>query len=140
MDPLFLTLDEVLALHEDQIRRYGGSPGLRDMALLSSAVAMPRATFDGALLHESLFEMSAAYLYHLAKNHPFVDGNKRTALAAALAFLWLNDHELEAGEDELTELVLGVAEGSVSKAQVAVFVAEHSKPVGPGDTVPSDRG
>lgn len=129
MDPLFLTLDEVLALHEDQIRRYGGSPGLRDPGLLSSAVAVPRATFDGALLHGSLFEMAAAYLYHLARNHPFIDGNKRTALAAALAFLWLNDHELEAGEDELTELVLGVAAGSVSKAQVAVFLEAHAGPI-----------
>lgn len=126
MDPHFLTLDEVLALHEDQIRRYGGSHGLRDPGLLSSAVGTPRATFGGTLLHESLFEMAAAYLYHLARNHPFVDGNKRTALAAALAFLWLNDHELEAGEDELTELVLGVAAGSVSKAQVAVFLEEHA--------------
>jgi len=126
MDPVFLTLDEVLALHEDQIRRYGGAAGLRDLGLLSSAVSAPRATFGGEFLHESLCEMAAAYLYHLAKNHPFLDGNKRTALAASLAFLWLNDHELEAGEDELTELVVGVAAGRVSKAQVAVFLQEHA--------------
>lgn len=125
-EPGFLSLDEVLALHEDQIRRYGGAIGFRDVRLLSSAGATPRATFDGELLHESLFEMAAAYLHHLAKNHPFVDGNKRTALAACLAFLWLNDHELEAGEDELTELVLGVAAGRVSKAQVAVFLEDHA--------------
>lgn len=128
MDPVFLTLDEVLALHEDQIRRYGGATGLRDPGLLSSAVAKPRASFGGELLHESLFEMGAAYLYHPAKNHPFLDGNKRTALAACLAFLWLNDHQLEAGEDELTELVLGVAAGQVSKAQVAVFLESHAVP------------
>lgn len=91
MDPCFLTLDEVLALHEDQIRRYGGAIGLRDAGLLSSAVATPRATFAGELLHGTLVEIAAAYLYHLARNHPFVDGNKRTALAACLAFLWLND-------------------------------------------------
>ena len=126
MDPTFLTLDEVLALHEDQIRRYGGSAGLRETALLSSAVATPRATFDGELLHETLFEMAAAYLYHLARNHPFVDGNKRTALAACLAFLWLNDHELEASENELTELVIGVAAGKVSKALATVFLEEHA--------------
>lgn len=125
MDPCFLTLDEVLALHEDQIRRYGGAIGLRDAGLLSSAVATPRATFDGELLHGTLVEIAAAYLYHLARNHPFVDGNKRTALAACLAFLWLNDYELEAGEDELTDLVLGVAAGRVSKAQVAVFLEER---------------
>lgn len=125
MAPCFLTLDEVLALHEDQIRRYGGAIGLRDAGLLSSAVATPRATFAGELLHGTLVEIAAAYLYQLARNHPFVDGNKRTALAACLAFLWLNDHELEAGEDELTELVLGVAAGYVSKAQVAVFLEER---------------
>lgn len=125
MDPHFLTLDEVVALHEDQIRRYGGATGLRDAALLSSAVATPRASFAGELLHGSLTEVAAAYLYHLARNHPFVDGNRRTALAACLAFLWLSYHELEAGENELTDLVIGAAAGSVSKAQVAVFLEER---------------
>jgi death-on-curing protein len=129
MDPLFLTLDEVLALHRDQIRRYGGADGLRDLALLSSAVAVPEATFEGELLHDSLFEMAAAYLYHLAKNHPFVDGNKRIALASGLAFLWLNDRQIEAGEDELTDLVVGVAAATVRKAEVAVFLEQHARPV-----------
>jgi death-on-curing protein len=85
--PVFLTLDEVLALHEDQIRRYGGSPGLRDPGLLSSALGAVSATFGGRFLHLSLFEMAAAYLFYLAQNRPFVDGNKRTALASALTFL-----------------------------------------------------
>lgn len=70
-DPAFLTLDEVLALHADQIERYGGSGGLRDLGLLESAVAAPRATFGGALLHPTLPEMAAAYLFHLVQNHPF---------------------------------------------------------------------
>ncbi|MEM1203767.1 MAG: type II toxin-antitoxin system death-on-curing family toxin, partial [Acidobacteriota bacterium] len=118
--PSFLDLDEVLALHEDQIRRYGGMPGLRDLGLLSSAVAMPAATFEGEHLHEDLFAMAAAYLFHLAKNHPFVDGNKRIALAASLAFLWINGQRVEAQEDDLVDLVLGVADGSVSKAEIAV--------------------
>ncbi|HYQ81440.1 MAG TPA: Fic family protein, partial [Anaeromyxobacteraceae bacterium] len=74
--PAFLTLDEVLALHADQIGRYGGSPGLRDLGLLESALAAPRATFGGEHLHGSLPEMAAAYLFHLVRNHPFVDGNK----------------------------------------------------------------
>ena len=127
MNPLFLTLDEVLALHRDQIRRYGGTDGLRDLGLLSSAVAVPQATFEGDLLHDSLFEMAAAYLYHLAKNHPFVDGNKRIPLATCLAFLWLNDRRIEAGEDELTDLVVGVAAGRVRKAEVAVFLEQHAE-------------
>ena len=120
--PLFLTVDEALAIHADQIRRYGGSHGLRDLGLLGSALAMPQASFDGVYLHTSLAEMAAAYLFHLAQNHPFVDGNKRAALAVALAFIWLNDRRVEADEDELTELVMGVAAGRVGKSEVAVFI------------------
>jgi death-on-curing protein len=124
-DPAFLTLDEVLALHADQIERYGGDPGVRDLGLLESALAAPRATFAGGLLHPTVPEMAAAYLFHLVRNHPFLDGNERAGLAAAIAFLGLNDLWLEADEDELVALVVGVAEGSVGKAEVAVFVARH---------------
>ncbi len=126
MDPVFLTLDEVLALHEDQIRRYGGSPGLRDPGLLSSALGAVSATFGGQFLHQSLFEMAAAYLFHLAQNHPFIDGNKRVALASALTFLWMNELEIEADQDELIELVLSVAEGRATKAEAAVFFQRHA--------------
>lgn len=128
MDPVFLTLDEILALHEDQIRRYGGSAGLRDSGLLSSALGAVSATFGGEFLHQGLYEMAAAYLYYLANNHPFVDGNKRIALVSALAFLWMNDVEVEADDDELTDLVMGVAEGRVTKAEVAVFLKAHARP------------
>lgn len=126
MDPVFLTLDEVLALHQDQIRRYGGTLGVRDLDLLSSALGAVSASFGGRFLHGSLFEMAAAYVFHIASNHPFLDGKKRTALAAALIFLWMNDLEIEAEEDELTDLVLGVAEGRASKAEVAVFFQSHA--------------
>lgn len=124
-EPAFLTLDEVLALHADQIERYGGSPGVRDVALLESALGAPRATFGGGLLHPTLPEMAAAYLFHLVRNHPFVDGNKRAGLAAAIAFLGLNDLWLEADPDDLVQLVVGVASGRVGKAEVAVFLARH---------------
>lgn len=124
-EPSFLTLDEVLALHADQIDRYGGSKGLRDLDLLESAVAAPRATFGGTLLHATIHEMAAAYLFHLVQNHPFVDGNKRIGLAAAIAFLGLNDLWLEAEDGELVELVLGVAQGRVGNAEVAVFLKTH---------------
>lgn len=120
--PVFLTLDEVLALHADQLRRYGGGPGLRDERLLSSALGAVEATFDGELLHRSLEEMAAAYLVGIVRNHPFVDGNKRTGLACALAFLWMNDREIEAAVDELVDLVLDVVEGRSTKADVAVFL------------------
>jgi death on curing protein len=122
---LHLTLDEVLAIHADQIRRYGGRAGVRDRGLLSSALALPRASFEGVRLHASVPEMAAAYLFHIAQNLPFVDGNKRVALASALAFLWLNDHRLEAEAGELTDGVMGIAAGRLSKAQAAVFLAAH---------------
>ena len=124
----FLTLDEVLSLHADQVARYGGSTLVRDVGLLESALAMPAAAFGGELLHSSLAEQAAVYLFHLVKNHPFDDGNKRTGLVAMLAFLGLNSRRLEAPDDDLTDLVLGVAEGRVTKAEVAVFVRRHTVP------------
>ena len=126
MDPLFLTLEEVLGIHEDRIRKYGGSFGVRDLGLLQSALGTVEATFGGAFLHGTLFEMAAAYLFHISRNHPFVDGNKRTALACALAFLRLNGKKIEAPPDDLYELAMGVAEGKVTKAAAAVFFEKHS--------------
>ena len=126
-DPAFLTLDEVLAIHADQIRHYGGRPGLRDQALLQSALGTPETTFEGEYLHTDVFEMAAAYLFHIARNHPFIDGNKRTALMAALVFLGLNDLELAANPDTLLELVSGVEAGEVGKAQATVFLQQHSR-------------
>jgi len=124
--PVFLTLDEVLAAHADLIERYGGVPGARDVALLSSALGAVRATFDGQYLHPSLFEMAGAYLFHIARNHPFVDGNKRAALMTALLFLWLNGHEIAAPGEDLAALVEGVAAGSVTKAQASAFLERHA--------------
>ena len=127
--PLFLTLDEALLIHADQIRRYGGSHGVRELGLLSSALGMPQASFGGLYLHTSLAEMAAAYLFHIAQNHPFLDGNKRAALATALTFLWLNDKAIEAGENDLTEMVMGVAAGRVGKAEAAVFIRARLRPL-----------
>ena len=129
-DGRFPALDEVLALHADQIERYGGRPGIRDISLLESALAVPSATFGGGFLHAGLHEMAAAYLFHLARNHPFVDGNKRVGLMAMLVFLGLNSLRLHAGPRALTDLVVGVAEGRISKAEVAVFVRGHARPRG----------
>ncbi len=125
-EPLFLTLDEVLGIHADQIRLYGGRPGLRDFALLQSALGMPETTFGGEFLHGTLFEMAAAYLFHIARNHPFADANKRTALMCAVVFLGLNGHRLRAEPEALYGLVDGVAPGSVDKAEVSVFLRQNS--------------
>ncbi|MBL8964925.1 MAG: type II toxin-antitoxin system death-on-curing family toxin [Phycisphaeraceae bacterium] len=119
MDIDFLRVDEVLAIHQDQIERYGGAEGLRDPGLLISAVETARAMFEGAYLHRDLFEMAAAYLYHIARNHPFLDGNKRTAAASALVFLDFNGVEVNMPDEDLVDLVLAVAGGTADKATVA---------------------
>lgn len=126
MEPSFLTLEEILAIHENRIRKYGGSSGIRDLDLLQSAIGNVEATFGGEYLHQTVFEMAAAYLYGICRNHAFLDGNKRTALACALAFLGLNDVRIDSAEDDLYDLVIGVAEGRVSKAAVAVFFERHA--------------
>jgi death-on-curing protein len=123
---LFLTLDEVLIAHEEQIRLFGGASGIRDPSLLLSAMGNVEATFGGIFLHETIFEMAAAYLYGICRNHPFVDGNKRTALSAALTFLDTNQIEVHAGQNELVDLVISVAEGKSSKAAVAVFLEDRT--------------
>ena len=128
MSALFFTLDEALAIHAHQITRYGEALGVRDRGLLESALAMPPASFAGEELHPSLPEQAAAYLFHLMKNHPFVDGNKRVGLACSLAFLRLNGVRVRATDDDLVDLVIGVAEGRRSKADVAVFFGKRAKP------------
>jgi death-on-curing protein len=117
----FLELDEVLEIHAEQIAAFGGSPGVRDRGLLESALAQPSATAFGELLHHDLFEMAAAYLFHLVKNHAFIDGNKRTGLVAALSFLEINGVDTTVFDtDELYGLTMGVADGRIDKAAAAI--------------------
>jgi death-on-curing protein len=108
-DIRFPKLDQVLALHEDQISAYGGTSGVRDLGLLESALAQPQATFAGELLHPTIYAQAAAYLYHISRNHPFIDGNKRTAFAVMETFLFLNGYEFTATDDQAYDLVLQVA-------------------------------
>ena len=125
-DPLFLELDEILEIHRDQIQRYGGHPGIRDRELLQSAVAMPAAGLGEDYFHVDIVEMAAAYLFHIVRNHPFVDGNKRTGAVAALIFLMMNDLELQADEDSLEKMVRSVAESKMDKAGVSSFFRKYS--------------
>jgi len=118
MDPLFLSLDEVLEIHEQQIQRYGGSSGIRDAAALESAIATPQAMFGGQYLHPTIPAMAAACLFHLCQNHAFIDGNKRTGANAAITFLLMNDWEPLFNEIELADLVLAVAAGQMTKADL----------------------
>jgi death-on-curing protein len=126
MEVIFLEVEDVLRIHQDQIERYGGGAELRDAGLLSSAVESPRVTFGGQSLHADLFEMAAAYLFHIVQNHPFVDGNKRTGTAAALVFLDLNGIEVDVDDDALADHVLDVAQGRTSKPMIAAFLREHA--------------
>jgi death-on-curing protein len=129
LDPRFLDLAEALEVHLDQIERYGGAAGIRDLALLQSAVAMPRAGIGGVYAHDSLFEMAAAYLFHVARNHPFVDGNKRTGASSAEYFVERNGLRLVADDEEFEELTLAVAEGKVEAAELAIWFRQRLRRV-----------
>ena len=118
---LFLSLDEVLEIHDDQIRRHGGAAGTRELGLVQSALAMPRAGGPAGYYHTDLCEMAAAYLYYIVRNHPFVDGNKRTGVAAALVFLQMNGIEIRVTDDELVDVVLAAADGTLGKSSIAEF-------------------
>ncbi len=126
MPPVFLDLWEVFRIHQDQLERYGGKAGIRDVASLASAVAVPQAGTHEGHLHRDLFEMAAAYLFHIVRNHPFVDGNKRTGVVAAIVFLQLNDTLVQADEAELEALVRDVAEGRAGKAEISRFLRRNA--------------
>ena len=126
LNPIFLTVAEVLEIHEDQISRYGGSAGIRDMNLLESAVQAPTATYAGKFLNADLYAMAAALLHSLVKNHAFVDGNKRVGTASALVFLSLNDVSIRQDDDALTDLVLAVATSRATREQVAEYFRTHA--------------
>ncbi|MDQ3929920.1 MAG: type II toxin-antitoxin system death-on-curing family toxin [Chloroflexota bacterium] len=128
MIPTCLTLEDILELHEDQIVRYGGSTGVRDMNLLLSASEMPKASFGGEFLHEDVHAMAAAYLFHIVQNHPFIDGNKRAGLASAIAFLRLNGFRLRVDKEALYGMVLEVAQGNLDKLAIADFLRQHTYP------------
>jgi death on curing protein len=123
-EPVFLDIDDVLLIHEEQLPRYGGSRGIRDRGLLESAVAMPRATAGGAFAHEDLFAMAAAYAFHIAQNQPFIDGNKRTGLLAALVFLDLNGIVLNDPAGKLYDAMIAVAERRLDKPGVAALLRD----------------
>jgi death-on-curing protein len=123
----FIPVDVALEIHDDMIDAYGGAKGIRDYGLLLSALEMPKSAFGGEDLHPALFDKAAAYLYHVTKNHPFIDGNKRTAAALALTFLEMNHVRLKIDMDGYEELVVATAEGLISKRKIAHFFSESSK-------------
>ena len=126
-EPTWLDRAILEALHADQISEHGGSHGVRDEGLLESAIARPKQKWH----YEpeiDLASLAAAYAFGIAKNHPFVDGNKRAALVAAYTFIAINDFELEAPEPETVSVMLGTADGSISEDDLASWIRSHLIP------------
>lgn len=121
MDMVFLSVEDVLFVHERVLERDGGLAGVRDLGLLTAAVMTPRQSFGGQYLHEDMASMAAAYLFHLAKIHAFLDGNKRVALAASMAFLIVNGAAKLPDQDEAADITLAVASGNLSKSDLIAW-------------------
>ena len=121
----YLGLAQVVELHQRMVETTGGAPGIRDLGALESALAQPKAAFAGRDLHRTLAEKAAALGFSLAKNHPFVDGNKRVAHAAMETFLVLNGREVQASVDEQERLMLELASGEISRDELAAWLRNH---------------
>lgn len=118
----YITYQYVIEIHDNLINEYGGRKGLLNEGLLKSALEMPKARFNGKDLHRTIFDKAAAYLFHLIQNHPFVDGNKRTASMTAMVFLSSNyKKKITIFDVEYQELILKVAQGSITKKEIAKF-------------------
>jgi death-on-curing protein len=124
-EPKFLSLDDIVIIHEEQLAAFGGLDGVRDQGLLESAVMTPQASFGGEYLHAFPFEMAAAYAFHIAENQPFLDGNKRTALSAAMVFLQDHGYEFNV-EDDLTlyRAMISISEKTLDKYGLAELLEE----------------
>lgn len=118
----FLSESIVLAIHEDQVRLYGGQYGVRDAAALDAAIHMPQAQFGGQFLHPTIYHMAAAYGFHLSQNHPFLDGNKRTAGMVMFTFLQFNGLEPTASEIDYYHAIMDIANGRTNKEQLAAWL------------------
>lgn len=115
----FLTLNEVLAVHDLLLVSFGGLAGVRSYELLISAIAQPSTGFSGRYLHVGVFAMASAYAYHIIKNHPFVDGNKRTGMFVAVNFLERNGYPVTFSQDDFYKVALDVATSKLSKEKLA---------------------
>jgi death on curing protein len=124
----YLTADQVIAFHDVLLENFGGLAGIRDKNLLLSALDAPKAAFGGEEMYPSNFEKAAAYLFHLARNHPFNDGNKRTAYVATLAFLKANHTPIRFQIKNLEQIVIDVANGKLEKNQLAHFLKNGNLP------------
>lgn len=124
----YVRTEEVIFFHERLIEKYGGLKGIRDLGLLSSAMAMPKQSFMGEDLHQSIYEKGAAYLYHIVKNHPFFDGNKRTGIFVCLIFFERNEVRLNLEDSALEEITVAVADNRINKTELAILFSRHAQP------------
>lgn len=118
----FVPSSVVIKIHDDLIQQFGGASGIRDASLLDSALHMPEAQFGGEFLHTTIYEMAAAYAFHICKNHPFLDGNKRTAYSVMLLFLSLNDFDFVDDDQEYYAVMMAVANGEMTKQQLSEWL------------------
>ncbi|MDR1998215.1 MAG: type II toxin-antitoxin system death-on-curing family toxin [Candidatus Margulisbacteria bacterium] len=123
----FLTLSELLLILADQIRNYGGIYGIRDINLLSSAIYMPQSSFEGKYLHKTIPAMAAAYAFHICQNHPFIDGNKRVALAGSLTFLDINEYTFNCNGEILYNEIINVAKGEIKEEKLIKYYEKYAK-------------
>jgi len=128
VEPIFLTVDDVLFIHRRELEQAGGESGVRNMQLVESATMAPQATFEGQWLHNDVFEMAGAYVEGFVQNHPFVDGNKRTGAAAALTFLYLNGYAVEERyPEELADIILQFVTHEINREQIVEYFRAHSQ-------------
>jgi death-on-curing protein len=124
-----LSFTEILLLHARLVQVTGGAEGVRDLALLESAIARPQATFDGVDLYPDLWTRAGALMQSLIQNHPFVDGNKRTGLVATGILLERNGYRLTAGNEQVFEFTMRVARGDANHEEIARWLKENSEPL-----------
>lgn len=122
----YISLGQVLYLHDELLRETGGSEGVRDQGLLASALARPGATFGGQDLYPTLPEKAAALMHSLVGNHPFVDGNKRVAIATAELFLQVNGHMLTADNDALFDFTMACAASQLGMEEIRIWIEQHT--------------
>jgi death-on-curing protein len=120
----FLTVAWIIWAHGEQLAEHGGTDGIRDRGALESAVATPQSSFDGQYLHATIWDMAAAYTFHIAQNQPFVDGNKRAALAAGLTFLKMNGVDVDDPAERLHDALIALAERRLDKGGLAALFRE----------------
>lgn len=125
---IYLSLEQVLTIHELMIKKYGGLQGIRDKNLLFSTIETPKASYGGSDLYPTIFEKASTYLYHIIRNHPFNDGNKRTAYFVALLFLDANNVVSPCRQADLEQMVVLTAAGKVSKEQLTFFLKTGKQP------------